>query len=1418
MSQQQQQQSFRQQPYLTIDLRSALSVLYNLQHHQHNVSTSTASSHDAHEYLLQFQSRNVRRRLHSQFKGQKGAQQQQQQQQLPTLQSEDIGSTWLTCIHLISSLATTDTHTQQQSTSPIHYAEALFAAQTLVHRLRRVKLTEAIDVELEAVNSGSNNNEVPVLALSSFPPRPQFILELYRAWILQSYNDASTLDSLLQKYGSQHFNDNGDLEERIKGEVSMMLLANVVDNLTCRYQAQHPQDSGFSQIRPLLVTLSSALTILAVRIRYTPSSLPDPLDNTLPIVQMILQSFVKTRQHKQHSEVRSTSVDLYYICLAVIPDAVLQQGGGGGGGAFGRFSLDPRCYTAVTLELKTQGIHHVWQSLQEIDSNHPNQSAVTTTSPVLLLNICEAWAKHVPLPNEFVASTIPLILQSWQQHPTGSHQTKAAMAYWIATMESGALTVEQVLLSSLLQGSKGSQQANKKRQSSKSKKREQQILVDRTTESLQNAVSNEVRHRGQIACMMARSTWPAFDKLLQHELHEIAIAHNNAQHQPGETIEEQDEVEGEGPIGAVAACATACLPFMLRAAATGNYQDVSLDLFATISGSLQQMCESPSRHVRGFVSESLYCLYETLVECTVTSSAMNATGDLMQVLVQHFVKCSMNLASRCRYPDGFFSDLGRNNVEELEIERNDVRDVLRTVAAMPPVKSNLQLSEVSAGVVICSSVLQQLLDLCVVAVREAMTTDTLVSEAVLHAFSALAKPINLAALSYSRHHAAQSAISGTLAQILNLALEITSMTGNMIVQKFPILPVNNMLPLSRLYNLSVASLSPMLSALLDVPAFEHQVVSSITIATEAAGMSLLRLPELPSPSTLRSSRFDVRGAMRSPGGEDHVGVLTILRLAGESKALSLAFLRSKPSVLLDLCSLYEELKSMELNRGVGVYWGTGVLPKSRRILLGIICSLDVVAGGDAQLSQRLEAIFEHAVSSITANSDQMACPPPGALFHICESVFDIAAFRPDIANLVFDTRNDNADRPTCIHVLHETTNFGFRVPTDVMTDDTILQWNRLRAAIFTLLKGSSAPDIPSSAVPLLQSLIRVECEAVLSQCGHGPNSTSRVFHEDVISEENIPAGLFIQVLTETLSNAFRSQVPVEALGNALRVLVDARQLVLQTIVSDCSSPVKKESFHDPRPVIAESWLICMNVLCKAMVVNGTVRPKSQEQESVTAVADLLVHTFIAVIALLLYSSLEKKQEKRAEDPGMTLDGPQGLVLMDFLQSYFCMGPEMLQTAASRLIQQIPVETGNNPDAAGYGIIGAVLFRGIQGSLPPWAVESLPSVYSALFAAMGKSVDDFGHMLDLSMSIRLRANDQFGSIRGGLLLSGRFFEKMNDSSRRSFLTEAKKLAKEDSTAAWKRLKVIIKQACGGKKKDTDFNQRPALTRWDTLDRV
>ena len=91
-----------------------------------------------------------------------------------------------------------------------------------------------------------------------------------------------------------------------------------------------------------------------------------------------------------------------------IPDAVLRQAGGDGG-AYGRFSLEQRCFAALTTELKTQGILQVWQYIQEIESNTANGD-----SNILLLQVFEAWAKHMPLPNQVVENSIPLILQTWQ--------------------------------------------------------------------------------------------------------------------------------------------------------------------------------------------------------------------------------------------------------------------------------------------------------------------------------------------------------------------------------------------------------------------------------------------------------------------------------------------------------------------------------------------------------------------------------------------------------------------------------------------------------------------------------------------------------------------------------------------------------------------------------------------------------------------------------------------------------------------------------------------------------------------------------------------------------------------------------------------------------------------------------------------
>jgi hypothetical protein len=65
-------------------------------------------------------------------------------------------------------------------------------------------------------------------------------------------------------------------------------------------------------------------------------------------------------------------------------------------------------------------------------------------------------------------------------------------------------------------------------------------------------------------------------------------------------------------------------------------------------------------------------------------------------------------------------------------------------------------------------------------------------------------------------------------------------------------------------------------------------------------------------------------------------------------------------------------------------------------------------------------------------------------------------------------------------------------------------------------------------------------------------------------------------------------------------------------------------------------------------------------------------------------------------------------------------------------------------------------------------------------------------------------------KGGACCQVSFFTK--------FVTEAVDLARSDSTAGLKRLKTLIKQACGGEKKDTNFKQKICPDQIGWIDRV
>ena len=851
-------------PLLVPDLRLALATLYSLPLPSSLDPRTKPSSKQAHDYLLNFQTRNVRRKL-------KDSQPDNDHKQ--HIDSTDAGSTWLACIYLVSSIASTNHDPNNHSNQKVQYAESLFAAQTLVHRLRRVKLCEAIDIEFEDPSS------------STLPLRPEQVLEGYRRWVMQHFQGSSTssfaiLSQLVNNYhpavDPQQQTNVVEYEERIKGEISMMLLASILDALTksC-YQRQHQhtniqqqqqqQQQMFDHIRPILKTLASAIAVIAARMRYTSSSLPASAPHTQPIVTTILGTITMLQPQTQHQNQNQEAVhSLYYTVLTALPEAILA---GSGGGAYGRLSLDPRCFFAVTNELKTQGMIQVWQSLRELITS-TSTATNHSTSSVLLLQMCEAWAKCVPLPIEFVNSSVSLVLRAWDQPSSldqpqsqTSLEAKAAMAYWIAIMESGTWTIDQVLASSIVQSKEGSRQTNKKKQSSKSKKRTKQRIEDKSTDELLTSAHNEVRHRGETACTMAQQTWSRLEELLRLELRRIVEDSNS------ESLNEQD-VQGDGPVGAIAACANACLPFILRE--PGAHQDTaSMSLFVSISHSIQQVCASPSRMVRSFAAESLYTLHDVLSNILTTNSNQSLTADLFEVISFHFFQSSMNLASQCGYPSGYFNDLGEDNDEDLESERNDVREVLRTMSCFPSTTSIRSENYPDTHIAVSSSILLRLLQCCAQPIQEAATSNTLFPETALHAFSALAKPIYSVASLYLEYLNQGAPEDKNFIVILNLAFEITKTAGRCLLLAFPIAPVNEILPLSRVYNLAVASLSPMLSKLAQIPTMEPEVKTIMRIGIEAAATSMLRLPELSGPSSLRSSRFDIRGAMRSPGGEDH---------------------------------------------------------------------------------------------------------------------------------------------------------------------------------------------------------------------------------------------------------------------------------------------------------------------------------------------------------------------------------------------------------------------------------------------------------------------------------------------------------------------------------------------------------------------
>lgn len=299
----------------------------------------------------------------------------------------------------------------------------------------------------------------------------------------------------------------------------------------------------------------------------------------------------------------------------------------------------------------------------------------------------------------------------------------------------------------------------------------------------------------------------------------------------------------------------------------------------------------------------------------------------------------------------------------------------------------------------------------------------------------------------------------------------------------------------------------------------------------------------------------------------------------------------------------------------------------------------------------------------------------------------------------------------------------------------------------------------------------------------------------MIASDGVPAGVFIQIVGLSIQRCRVQNRQVQSPVNCLKVLDSCRQFVGSVLSFDMAEP---SQFEDPRCSTAEAWFLAMTSVAETPI----------ECAERTA---LLLDTTLIATSLLFTPPLKKSRSESTKC--MTLDGPQGLTILVFFVSLIQCGGAVLHTAVDKLRETVPVDIASvaEADLLGTSILVAAIFRSFQGGLPPWAVEQAPDLFRALFESLGCNPELFG--LVLLSAMELRASTAFGSVQSGTLLSGPYFAPLQKETKHQFIRDVQVLGAENTPAAWRKVKVLIKRVCGGKKKNTDFNQKPALTRWN-----
>jgi hypothetical protein len=1421
------------EPILLNKLRTALSHLYSL-----NNVTNSGNQHEAHDYLIEFQSRNVRRKATSLY--------QRKRDSLNDL-----------CVKLEADDETNGSSLYASLpfllfTVPSHNTERLFCAQTILHRLRRMKTSEALDLEIEHYDSARMNVNVLTELLATGQNSQQNTFQYWVEFVkfhgekLSSYH-INLLGKVFQNYFKTTMNvdspsfDNrmlsispSDAEEKIKGEIAMLVLATIsylnVYEHTIRSELSGQEDG--SHITPLLETLSSAMAVVALRLRYTSASVAsDCAASETPIVTIVATAFQsvaevaslqtynellpgalndetvnqKVLQQNQNFHKRALSRCLC-VALASIPDSLL----GGPGGARGRLSVDPKCIVAANAELRSEGtgiglLKEAIAYLIETTGSIDNSRGTEYMQRQILIS-SEKWSKFVPLNLDFVQYTLSNTMNGVSTGTAAAFTDfdKAFCSYLVRIFEGASLSVEQVMASAAgitAESSRAGHQPGRQKQSSKARKRQKERMDDVLSggDEKRREAEKEAHLRGSVACHAAMWTWERVFALLMANLNGMEAAPH-------------DIVDGEGPVGCICTCVSACLPHFIKHGKISEDESQSIMLVRILTEALQNICSNENRSVRALTYEHIAIVHKALMD-------NSKTANLSEMAMRCVCQSTLVLSGKCRYPQGYFSDLTENNDEDVEIERNDVRDLLRSVCTLEVAAS--QDPHVSL------MILNQIVEHCIKGISDQSDHNNLPPETIIHALSAPAKSLQILA----RVFVQSGEVDRHLAEkIIHNSLDCLSFYCEKLLDGFSkSLPMSETLPASRLICITVASFAPFYATMIEkeqspLLAKTHR---SIGLAILAIAASISNLPELIAESSLDNTRYDIRGAVRAPGGEDHCGCIALMRIvkAGEGLArssLECASQISKTDIITtykELAKVYISLHTAEIERPPGQLHGKGVTPKSRRVFLTALSKIGLSTmkahpTTSESISAELKSLFQKPIDVIISCKQRTDVTHAQAMFILCEACFDLSAFPPKLCKELFAV---NGFGTAATEALIEACLNGFTQSSNEEPSESAIQWGRLRGATVALLRSSADCGFECNSVEALKALINAECNAVVSYCKANRDACSSIFHELVVSEEVCAAGSFVITVRDGIA-ALRSQISnngVEAsainvaIPSFVSSLLGCKDSVFSAIGSNTN--VELSEWEDPRPTIFEAWLLTINELIEIVFEVGC--------QDETTLLQLVSETLVVTIQVLLHKRVDKEITYPGEAKYLSLDGPHTLAMVEFFELSFKFGPSIFAKTASLITSQVNldlVSTGaNNTSLIGGAIIVAAIYRCVSGAVPPWAVEYVPTMLKSLYSCCGNGPQEFSAILLAGADLKLNVGHKYGCVQK--TLAGHYYDTIKPKKKEDFIIKALEISASDGNDKWRQLKVLVKHVCGGKKKASEFNLKPQFTTWE-CDRI